>query len=1652
MTPLRSSCVWLALLIGVSVSAGVRTDCEWLSGFQTRVPGSAEHARMQEELGERLARIEGVRVWEHRFTTLSPRYDAATLTVAGGPAAGTHRVYPLWPSLARLNTTPAEGISGPLVYVGECELENLPARSLRGCVAVAEMSADWQWRWPFSLGAKALILLGSDQVFTDDVHTHFGTQPVHFPRFYLPDGKLADLLRGNPGGDARVLSSGAWVDANCVNRYVLVPGTGEAQPALAVAVGVDSTGVVPDLAPGADAAVDVAFAIAQLERLAANPPPRPVLFAFVDAETVDHLGLRRFLAAASLLPDEREDYRKDYEEALETVTEDRDMAVGLAQQGDALAQIHRNRYKPLHRYVKDTLSPELNELDEIVPDLRLVVHKLKSEADTDVVELLDGAFGMGIAELCDKLGANARTVTPDIDLGPGRPPLEKLDALLQGLSTRRDRLVRAQNQLLHGKEPLPETAPIMERVWQSLQDQLERQVAACREPLERYEEDERLRQEVCDALGISKDARPVAFLLGVDLSDAGVAAGPLLWGELLRQNEDGNAKEFRAWLRTAAGEDGTELWSPEQLPGVDLRPFFAQFSLGSYAVGRVASPTGPAASFGVPAVSWATLHGHRLRVDTPRDRFEALNWKRLDVQIDAAAALVDAMCRDSAFSLEDAYRRTKWRRVWGTIVDQSLGDPVPRVPQEDYIVTLAGAHLRRPCAGIRQYEFCRSGADGRFRFESLAAQRARHYNRFRLRAYKLAEDGSIVSAVTDRATKSGLNTYVDIWGANPAAMRGMVFDCVEVNLPPLVDPAFLVPLNHITIMDALKGSSPRYLSVTTVDGQINALLTPEVKWQVLARAGSTYNRMLLLNLTGDLSAPDVRSAALGFDTGEPLPEIPELLAARDFWRLNQRRLRSFRKAGITSRAIDRLHARTKDLLAEAEAAMAADDGAAMLESAGAALANEVRAYQAVRNTANDVARAAIILLLGLLPFSIAMERLFFASPHIYRQIGVSAAVFTGMTSVLWSFHPAFRITSQPLIIVLAFVILFLSLMVVYMVIHRFEADLERMRSGRAEGSGASTSQTGLLMCAMTIGIATMRKRKLRTTLTALTIALITFALLCFTSTQHYQDHHDLRLRQKPTYGGLLLRQPAFRAFSGEVLRRVESMLAKEGLECVPRYWWPGWIWDEGFRVHVRKAGTADDLALRAALLLDPREDQVMPVREVLPDWDRFARGNGMYLAADKAEQLGAEVGDTLVVGGRELALVGTFEPAQFGRKLRTLDDLPVTPHDYTSLSEGERQKVRNQNLEQTTDAMASGETFEPDLTLEFLDSGEIAILPGLETSHLPLQLRSIAIPCPDPVRARKVAKALIDRLAFPVYYGAEDEVHVLAAAPLVPRPPRSMLIPLAVAAMIVFNTMLNSIAERKKEIHVYTSLGLAPKHVGVLFLAEAATYGLMGSIFGFVVGQAFARAASSLGWMGGMTLNYSGTHVILTMGVVMLVVVFSAIVPALMAARLATPGKELNWHLPEPVDGVISDVLPFTVTPEAAPGVIAYLREYFDAHREGSVGNFASAEIEMFHAEPEGVEGMGVRATIWPEPYDLGVRQHVRVTVHATDAEDVCELHTELWHETGQEPAWWRLNRTFIGDLRRQLLGWRRVESAQVMRYIADACKFLGRPPVPDGE
>jgi len=1659
---------------GASFLARVRRDTEWLASRPTRVVGTQDHDEVLGELSDKLKSIPGVEVTVQKFPVIVPRTVLAGLTVSIGSSQETHRVYPVWPASVRLNTTPPEGIYGRLVYIGEGEPGRppgkLPARSLRGQIAVMEVSGGHRWRHAHNAGATAIILLGSEDESNRHLHSHLVPIPIWVPRFYVPPGPLADALRSGLAWDGTLFCRAEWKEVTATNLYALVkPKNGGGEKALAVGVPFDSAGVVPELAAGADAAVDVAVALNALRDLARNRPGRPILFAFVDAYGINQLGLRQMLVALAVDPKSRTK-RSHWEEdrrLFDDYGEHRELAQHLGLDRTALSGLHQAKYRALHGYVKDEVAREVLELEQKIHPLRLKkrsmeVTKLALETKLGAADVPAGGQRAKLKEEFSRLDVQMRALTEEI-------------RELKGI---RKAHHAAQDQLLTDA-PVAEDAEslrLAQEIWRRARRRALKQFEELRAIRSAVAARDVLRCRLLGSLGITDtNERPVAFLLGLDLSDAGTAAGPCLQDRYLRVNETQNADSFCRWLKKLDKDKGEQVWPGSVRRATDLSPITGEDSRDSYLVGNLALFSSPAQSFGMPAATWTTLGAPRPRVDTPCDRADALDWTRLGPQVRATIALLNQLASDTEFAPSSkAY--PLWHRVQGIIVDETPGEPVPRLPMGGYLTTLVGGRVGSgragvsfwAVAGVRRQQFCFTGIDGRFMFDAIPARTG--VTRFHVQSYRLAPDGRIARAVDMLKVGKSVRVNVTLSATRPKPLRAVVFTCGELTALELFDPRFLVNLSSGSIIDARRGSAPKRLNLSRYGSLMSCQLEPGTRWQLVLRTGIAGNRMALLNMAEPKRGVKVRDAMRGFALGEPLPEHPLLIAARDFYRLNQKRLDDYAAAGIRSQAIVRLQETTASYLAQAERAIADDDGAVLFQAASGAMATVVRGYQGVRDTANDVIRGAIFLLLMAIPFAYAVERLLFASAHVYRQIAGVLVIFTVMAAALWQYHPAFEISSQPMMIVMAFAIIFMSLMVISVIFSRFESGLDELRSGRAETSGARTSRIGLLYTALRLGIANMRRRKFRTVLTGVTVVLITFAMLCFMSTSSYIGEREFTVGDDAPFTGVLVRQPTSRAMPPAALTHLQQ-IAGPSRTVVPRYWWTS-QWDKKWRVRIQNRATGKWFSVLAALGLAPEEAGLTGADRACPNWARFADQGGCYLPKTAAEELGVKPGDTLVIAGQEVELIGILNSAVFNEELRRLDGESILPLDYAKMGDEERSMLTTTNMDRLAMELETGTTIEPDVQLAHVSSESVVVLPASMVAGIPgSTLRSAAVRTESVPEARDLASDLAHRLAFPIYYGSTDGVQVLAATPPRPRAPKSLIIPVVIAGLIIFNTMLSSIAERKREIYIYTSLGLAPIHVGFLFLAEAVTYGLMGSIFGYIAGQGTATAFSKLGWMGGLTLNYSGTQAILTMVTVLGVVILSSLVPAFMAGKLATPSNEMRWKVPEPENGVIRDKLPFTVTRRTANGVMAFLYEYLDAHKEGAIGTFSSDDLRAFHidtddtappaeaegpdtgeAGPEGSEApalMGLEATVWLAPYDLGIRQRLRVLVRRMGAEEVYSMHVELERQSGQESSWRKMNRVLLSDLRKQLLGWRKLKLERMLEYIAEAKEKLGGAAAP---
>jgi hypothetical protein len=173
--------------------------------------------------------------------------------------------------------------------------------------------------------------------------------------------------------------------------------------------------------------------------------------------------------------------------------------------------------------------------------------------------------------------------------------------------------------------------------------------------------------------------------------------------------------------------------------------------------------------------------------------------------------------------------------------------------------------------------------------------------------------------------------------------------------------------------------------------------------------------------------------------------------------------------------------------------------------------------------------------------------------------------------------------------------------------------------------------------------------------------------------------------------------------------------------------------------------------------------------------------------------------------------------------------------------------------------------------------------------------------------------------------------------------------------------------------------------------------------------------------------------------VVVAVVLLSTLYPARKASEVATPSVDRSWKVPEPVGDNWDILLPFAVTGEQAAGVNTFLREWFLAYEEYSIGDFVTQDVKSGEVDSEFGKAYSISCKTWLAPFDLGVSQMVDLRTIPTSMEDVFEVRCMITRESGDISNWKRVNRRFLNTLRKQFLIWRTLKAQDRDKYLTTA-------------
>ena len=345
-----------------------------------------------------------------------------------------------------------------------------------------------------------------------------------------------------------------------------------------------------------------------------------------------------------------------------------------------------------------------------------------------------------------------------------------------------------------------------------------------------------------------------------------------------------------------------------------------------------------------------------------------------------------------------------------------------------------------------------------------------------LRSYGLDAEGRIVYA-PDLGEEG--NATFPLAVPNSSKVNNTIqvlFPCEEINLFDIVDPGVFVALDNLTVLGRDNSPLRKYGAAFVEDQSFfgnwmtNAAVVfarPEDPGQNVHERGSPGRQVPADQYAGVMarrSAPKVSPTkswhwprAAGSRRTGGLILHPFYQSALDLWSLNRARLMKLADHGVTNARAAELHEESTQALRAAREALENRRYDAFAARSREAWGYEARAYPDVRYAADDTVDGIVFYFMLLVPFCFFLERLFFGFTDIRKRLLAVGAIFAAVFMLLQNVHPAFQLSLTPYMVFLAFIILALALIIITMIVTRFDTEMKNLTRSAAPACTKRTS-------------------------------------------------------------------------------------------------------------------------------------------------------------------------------------------------------------------------------------------------------------------------------------------------------------------------------------------------------------------------------------------------------------------------------------------------------------------------------------------------------------------------------------------------------------------------------------------------------------------
>jgi hypothetical protein len=458
--------------------------------------------------------------------------------------------------------------------------------------------------------------------------------------------------------------------------------------------------------------------------------------------------------------------------------------------------------------------------------------------------------------------------------------------------------------------------------------------------------------------------------------------------------------------------------------------------------------------------------------------------------------------------------------------------------------------------------------------------------------------------------------------------------------------------------------------------------------------------------------------------------------------------------------------------------------------------------------------------------------------------------------------------------------------------------------GDAAG-GRGLAVMGVLVVVFSMGKRSLKRRRLRSLFTLTTILALTMSFVALTSlSTSYGLVYNRYGSGRPDTEGIMVRLPEYRP----------------NTEFEKGWFYPiipptlDWAWEnEGVTSVAQKAestpslrpyGRIGDWPIYGIVGLEPEVEPLMPLIDAAMVEGGPLREDGTCLLHRYMRtNANIGVGDRISIAGVPMQVVGFFGNVQ---SISDMDGDTLLP-GYQVLVSPDPPVVEVRVCDEYAVVIT---TLETALSIDrvMVSRIDVELEPGTD---LDIIGRSMAL-------SRE----------YRVWISEGGAVHLAYMGSQIGGKGLPILVPWLIVVLNVLTTMMNAMFERRREIDIFSSVGLNPRHISGVFLAEASILGVLGGGLGYLAGLGLYPLMERLALAPVVAQKVSALWLIAALGIAVASVVLSSMI-ALRSSVGLTPSLIRRWTSGGQMTihrDVWETQLPVRIDDESLEDFLSYLR------------------------------------------------------------------------------------------------------------------------------